>query len=116
MSILTRNRAPRMADCMSDLDFILIGLMIGPLIYAGVSLRNSGRRLHYRDRPLFWQRLIPLLLPTALALWMPVQMVQTGVALHWQLMAVIMACAVAGLAWWIDLNPNRVLARLSPRR
>lgn len=105
-----------MADCMSDLDLILIGLMIGPLIYAGVSLRNSGRRLHYRDRPLFWQHLIPLLLPTALALWMPVQMVQTGVALHWQLMAVIMACAVAGLAWWVDLNPNRVLSRLSPRR
>lgn len=105
-----------MTDRMSDLDFILIGLMIGPLIYAGVTLRNSGRRLHYRDRPIFWRRLIPLVLPAALGLWIPVQMLQTAVALHWQIMAVIIACAVAGLVWWIDLDPNRVLSRLSPRR
>ncbi|PJI51441.1 hypothetical protein CTI14_60345, partial [Methylobacterium radiotolerans] len=46
---------------MSDLHYLLILLTLAAWFYAVVTIRNDASRLHYRDRPLFWRAVTPLL-------------------------------------------------------
>lgn len=101
---------------MSDLDFFLVCLVMGPLAYAGITLRKVAQRLHYRDRPLFWRGLIPLVLPAAVGLWASIRTLQGEAELVGQVIAVLCSWTTGAAVWWIDLDPARFVGRLHARR
>ncbi|GHF71952.1 hypothetical protein [Deinococcus ficus] len=92
---------------MSDLHYLLILLTLAAWFYAVVTIRNDASRLHYRDRPLFWRAVTPLagvivLLGLALLL-------EGQAALLWAALPV--GALGAAAAWWLDLDPQRVVRR-----
>ncbi|UBV43213.1 hypothetical protein LAJ19_03060 [Deinococcus taeanensis] len=94
---------------MSELKFLLAALAIGALIFMAVTMRSTARRMHYRDRPRFWRTAAPLLIPALLSLGMVIWGVtrQTGSAVLWG--ALVLGAVNAGVAWWMNLNPRRLL-------
>ncbi|GHG32341.1 hypothetical protein CBQ26_02885 [Deinococcus indicus] len=102
---------------MSDLDFLLTFLAAGASLYSLFTLRSDARRLHYRDRRGFWLGVLPLLLGVAVTAALLLLPLLTGVTLNWApVVALAVAVAVAGLTWWVDLEPGRVLRVRATRR
>lgn len=102
---------------MSDLDLLLTVMAAGASLYSLLTLRADARRLHYRDRMGFWQGVVPLLLGVATTVTLLVLPPLTGTDLKWApSVALALATAVAGLTWWVDLEPGRVLRVKTSRR
>ncbi|GAA0496921.1 hypothetical protein [Deinococcus depolymerans] len=102
---------------MSDLDFLLTVLAAGASLYSLFTLRADARRLHYRDRRGFWIAALPLLLGTVLTVTLLILPFFTDS--HWNWLpyaAVALAAVVAGLTWWVDLEPGRLLRVRAQRR
>ncbi|MBX8465755.1 hypothetical protein [Deinococcus sp. RIT780] len=102
---------------MSDLDLLLTVMAAGASLYSLFTLRADARRLHYRDRSGFWRGVLPLLLGVALTVTLLLLPPLTGTNLNWApSVALALAVAVAGLTWWVDLEPGRVLRVRTSRR
>lgn len=95
---------------MSDLHSLLAFMSALAVLSVPVSLRSTARRLHYRDRPLFWRALLPLADATL--------SVVAGLLLAWALythspdllwLAAALSLLTGVGAWWIGLEPQRLV-------
>lgn len=101
---------------MSDLDLLLTVMAAGASLYSLLTLRADARRLHYRDRAGFWRGVVPLLLGVGVTVTLLLSPL-SGTDLNWApSVALVLAVAVAGLTWWVDLEPGRVLRVRTSRR
>ncbi|MFD1731898.1 hypothetical protein ACFSC4_13810 [Deinococcus malanensis] len=95
---------------MSDLHYLLALVSALTVISMPLSLRSTAKRLHYRDRPLFWCAPLPLadiatgLLAAVLLIWALSSPVP---ALLWP--AAALGLLSAGGAWWISREPQRLV-------
>lgn len=96
---------------MSDLHYLLILLTLAAWFYAVMTIRNDASRLHYRDRPLFWRAVTPLLAALAgvIVLLGLALLLEGQAALLWAALPV--GALGAAAAWWVDLDPQRVVRR-----
>ena len=94
---------------MTDLHYFLALLTVGAGLYAVFTLRHAARRLHYRDRPIFWRKVVPLV--AALVVMVGLLVIAfTGTpfpGLLW--VAAGLAVLEAGAAWYIDLEPQKIV-------
>lgn len=95
---------------MSDLHYLLA--LVSAIAVASVvlSLRSTAKRLHYRDRPLFWRAPLPLAdvaLGVLAALVLVWALSVHSPALLWPASA--LALLSAGGAWFIGLEPHRLV-------
>ncbi|GGR90033.1 hypothetical protein [Deinococcus sedimenti] len=101
---------------MTDTHYFTALLLALILLYAARLLWTSARRLHYRDRPRYWQKAWVLVL-AGFAAAVLATLALTGIisaAALWP--ALVLAALTGGAAYWIDLNPQRALAVLRSRR
>lgn len=94
---------------MTDLHYFIALLTVGAGLYAGFTLRHAARRLHYRDRPIFWRKVVPLVAALIVMAGLVI-MAFTGTTfpgLLW--VAAGLAALEAGAAWYIDLEPQKVV-------
>ncbi|MFC4640418.1 hypothetical protein [Deinococcus hohokamensis] len=97
---------------MSDLHYLLALLTAAAALYAPLTLRGTARRLHYRDRPLFWRAPLPMgtlalsLLAALLLLWTFLAP-EPQPELLWP--GATLALLAASAAWWTGLEPQRLV-------
>ncbi|GGL12168.1 hypothetical protein [Deinococcus radiotolerans] len=97
---------------MNDLQLFLSVLTALGLISSVWMLRSAARRLHYRDRSAYWVRVAPLLLCGVVALvLLALALSHAGTTLLWS--GAALAAVTAAGSYWVELNPQRVLARRS---
>lgn len=95
---------------MSDLHYLLALVSALAVLSIPLSLRSTAKRLHYRDRPLFWRAPLTLadivlgLLAGLLLIW---AWSSPSPALLWP--TATLALLGAGGAWWISLEPQRLV-------
>lgn len=94
---------------MTDVHYFLALLSAGAALYAGFTLKQAARRLHYRDRPIFWQKTVPLLaaLVVLVGLLIFAFMGDKMPGLLW--IAAGLAVLEAGAAWYVDLEPQKIV-------
>lgn len=96
---------------MTDLHYLLALLTAGAALYAGLTLKHAARRLHYRDRPMFWRSAVPLVAVLALMVGLLLFSFvgEKMPALLW--VAAGLAALEAAAAWYVDLEPQKLVRR-----
>lgn len=95
---------------MSDLHYLLALMSALAVLAVPLSLRSTAKRLHYRDRPLFWRA--PLALADAVLGALAALLVVWALYSHFPALlwpAVALALLSVGIAWWIGLKPQRLV-------
>lgn len=105
-----------MPDRMSDLELFLTVVVLGASVYTMTTLRWASRRLHYRDRSLFWRGAALLLAGVGAALACLTAALLTAAGPWVLYLGCLTGAVTAALAWWVDLEPGRVVQAVQSRR
>ncbi|WP_119673924.1 hypothetical protein [Deinococcus sp. RM] len=95
---------------MNDLQLMLCLVTGVALVVTAAQLRGASRRIHYRDRRGFWRGVASIPVVAALGLLLAAVVLQGWVADGFLWLAAALAVLSGAASYWVDLDPQRVLA------
>lgn len=95
---------------MTDIQLLLCVLMSAAVVAAAGFLRGASQRVHYSERRAFWRNVAPVLILSGLGIAMAALVLQGWVADGFLWAAAALALLGGAASYWVDLDPQRVLA------